>query len=303
MKVFYTDTFDFPFPSGHRFPVRKYPLLRQRIMEAKLIPVEDLIIPQAATDEQILRVHTFDYHARVTEGHLSTKEVRRIGLPWSNALVERARRSVGGTIAACRAALVDGMAINLGGGTHHAHPDFGAGYCIFNDAAIAARTTQAESLARRVVILDCDVHQGDGTAAIFAVDPTVFTFSIHCDGNYPSHKGKSDLDIALPNGTSDEAYLETLIEGVERALAAAEADLAIYLAGADPYRGDTFGRLSLSKVGLAKRDRIIFEACQTTGLPVAIVMSGGYARHIEDVVDIHFQTVQLAVEAAKHYHR
>jgi acetoin utilization deacetylase AcuC-like enzyme len=301
MKVFYTDTFDFPLPSGHRFPIRKYPLLRQRIMEAKLIPAEDLTIPQAATDEQILRVHTLDYHTRVTEGHLSTKEVRRIGLPWSPALVERSRRSVGGTIAACRAALVDGMAVNLGGGTHHAHPDFGAGYCIFNDTAIAARAMQAEGLARRVVILDCDVHQGDGMAAIFAADPSVFTFSIHCDGNYPFRKEKSDLDVALPNGTSDETYLEALSESVDRALAEAKADLAIYLAGADPYHGDTFGRLALSKAGLAKRDRIIYQACQTAGLPVATVMSGGYARHIEDIVDIHFQTVQLAFEMVKRY--
>lgn len=300
MKVFYTDTFDFPLPSGHRFPIRKYPLLRQRILDSKLIPVEDLIVPQAATDEQILRVHTFEYHARVKEGRLSTKEIRRIGLPWSPALVERSRRSVGGTIAACRAALMDHMAVYLGGGTHHAHPDFGAGYCIFNDVAIAARAMQAEGLARRVVILDCDVHQGDGTAAIFTADPSVFTFSIHCDGNYPFRKERSDLDVALPNGISDETYLEALSEGVDRTLAEAEADLAIYLAGADPYHGDTFGRLALSKAGLAKRDRIIYQACQTAGLPVATVMSGGYARHIEDIVDIHFQTVQLASESVKH---
>jgi acetoin utilization deacetylase AcuC-like enzyme len=296
MKAFYTDTFTFPLPENHRFPQRKYALLRQRIEESGLIPAEDLRIPDPASDDELLRVHIPDYIHRVKAGLLTEKEIRRIGLPWSPELVERSYRSVGGTIAACRAALEEGIAVSLSGGTHHAHADKGAGYCIFNDVAVAARTLQAEGLAKRVVILDCDVHQGDGTASIFAQDPTVFTFSIHGEKNYPFHKPPSDLDVALPDGTGDDAYCEALKAEVEQAVEMANADLAIYLAGADPYEDDHFGRLALTKQGLLQRDRIVLEACKGRGIPVAVVMSGGYARQIEDVAEIHFNTVMLAVE-------
>jgi acetoin utilization deacetylase AcuC-like enzyme len=296
MKAFYTDTFTFPLPENHRFPQRKYALLRQRIEESGLIPAEDLRIPDPASDDELLRVHIPDYIHRVKAGLLTEKEIRRIGLPWSPELVERSYRSVGGTIAACRAALEEGIAVSLSGGTHHAHADKGAGYCIFNDVAVAARTLQAEGLAKRVVILDCDVHQGDGTASIFTQDPTVFTFSIHGEKNYPFHKPPSDLDVALPDGTGDDAYCEALKAEVEQAVEMANADLAIYLAGADPYEDDHFGRLALTKQGLLQRDRIVLEACKGRGIPVAVVMSGGYARQIEDVAEIHFNTVMLAVE-------
>jgi acetoin utilization deacetylase AcuC-like enzyme len=293
MKVFYTDTFTFPLPENHRFPRRKYALLRQRVEESGLISPEDLQIPDPATDEELLRIHTPDYLHRVKEGLLTDKELRRIGLPWSPELVQRSYRSVGGTLAACRAAFEDGVAVSLSGGTHHAHADRGAGYCIFNDAAVAARVMQAEGRVERVVILDCDVHQGDGTASIFAQDPTVFTFSIHGDKNYPFHKPPSDLDIALPDGTGDDAYCEALELGVEQALEAAYADLAIYLAGADPYKDDLFGRLSLTKDGLLARDRIVLEACRGREIPTVVVMSGGYVKNVDDVAEIHFNTVQL----------
>ena len=296
MKAFYTDTFTFPLPENHRFPQRKYSLLRQRVEQSGIIAPQDLHIPDPARDEELLRVHTPEYLHKIKEGLLTDKEIRRIGLPWSPELVERSYRSVGGTLAACRAALEDGIAVSLSGGTHHAYPDRGGGYCIFNDAAVAVRAMQAEGRIECAVILDCDVHQGDGTACILAQDPTVFTFSIHGEKNYPFHKPPSDLDVALPDGTGDEAYCEALRIGVEQVLEKANADLAIYLAGADPYFDDHFGRLSLTKQGLLERDRIVLEACKGRGTPVAVVMSGGYARKIEDVAEIHFNTVMLAVE-------
>jgi len=298
MKIFYCDGFLLPLPSGHRFPIQKYVLLRQAAMAVGLVAPEDMVVPKPATDEQILRAHDPDYLERVVHGELTPKEVRRIGFPWSPELVARTRCSVGGTIAACRAALRDGVAASLAGGTHHAFHDHGQGYCVFNDSVIAARAMQAEGRARRVAIIDCDVHQGNGTAAILADDPTIFTFSIHGARNFPFHKELSDLDIELEDGTEDADYLEALKTGLVRALALAGADLAIYLAGADPYAGDQLGRLALSKQGLAARDRLVFELCRGAGLPVATVMSGGYGRQIEDTVEIHLATVRIAAEMA-----
>jgi acetoin utilization deacetylase AcuC-like enzyme len=234
----------------------------------------------------------------VAGGALSEREVRRIGLPWSPELVERSRRSVGGTIAACHAALADGIAVSLSGGTHHAFADHGEGFCIFNDCAVAAWTMQAENRVRRVVIIDCDVHQGNGTASILADDPTVFTFSIHGAKNFPFHKERSDLDVELTDGADDATYLAALTAGMDAALAAAHADLAIYLAGADPFAGDALGRLALSKPGLAERDRLVLDRCRRARLPVAVVMAGGYARQIQDTVDIHLETVRICNAAA-----
>lgn len=294
MKAFYTDIFVLPLPADHRFPMRKYALLRERALAEGVISPENLIVPDAATDEQILRAHDADYLHRVRHGLLTDKEIRRIGFPWSPQMVERSRRSSGVTIAACRAALDEGIAANLAGGTHHAFRDRGEGYCVFNDSAIAARAMQAESRARRIVIIDCDVHQGNGTASILAGDRTIFTFSVHGAKNFPFHKEKSDLDIELPDGTDDALYLEAVEEGTRRALAYSGADLAIYLAGADPYAGDRLGRMKVSKEGLARRDRIVLDLCRQFGLPVAITMAGGYAPDVNDIVDIHLATLRIA---------
>lgn len=295
MQLFYSDHFILPLPEGHRFPAEKYALLRQRILEQRLAPESDLRVAEPASDEQLLRVHDTDYLNRLVAGKLTERELRRIGFPWSPALVERSRRSVGGTIAACRAALQDGIAANLAGGTHHAYADHGEGYCVFNDVAVAARAMQAEGRAARVAILDCDVHQGNGTAAIFKHDPSVFTFSVHGEKNFPFHKEPSDLDIPLPDGAGDAEYLAAVDTGVRCALESLRPDLAIFLAGADPYSGDSLGRLAVSKAGLLQRDRLVFALCQSGGVPIAVTLSGGYGKHIEDTVDIHFQTIRLAV--------
>ena len=294
MKVFHCDQFVYPLPPGHRFPAQKYALLHAQVAESLTPPVV-LRVPDAASDEQLLRAHDAEYLAKVADGTLSEREVRRIGLPWSPELVERSRRSVGGTMEACRAALTDGIAISLSGGTHHAFADQGEGFCIFNDCAVTARTMQAEERVRRIVIIDCDVHQGNGTAAILADDPTVFTFSIHGAKNFPFHKERSDLDVELADRVDDATYLAALTAGMDAALAAARADLAIYLAGADPFVGDALGRLALSKAGLAERDRLVLDRCRRAGLPVAVVMAGGYARQIQDTVDIHLETVRLCI--------
>ncbi len=291
LNIFRIDQYTLPLPVGHRFPVQKYPLLRERVASANL---GVLSLPEPADDLQLGRVHTADYIQRMQTGAMSPTEMRRIGFPWSTQMVERSRRSVGATIAACRAALIDGIAVNLVGGTHHAYANHGEGYCVFNDSMVAARTMQVDGLARRVVVIDLDVHQGNGTAAIATEDESIFTFSIHGAKNYPFHKEHSDLDIALDDGTGDDAYLAALDGGLAEAIERSHADLAIYLAGADPYQDDALGRLSLTKAGLLDRDRMVLEACRAAGLPVAITMAGGYARNIVDSVDIHFQTVVLA---------
>jgi acetoin utilization deacetylase AcuC-like enzyme len=298
MKAFHSDQFTFPLPEGHRFPIQKYALLRAAVLAEGLVLPGNLLVAEPASDEQILRAHDEEYLRRVEAGRLIRQEMRRIGLPWSPELVTRVRRSTGGTIAACRAALAEGLAVNLAGGTHHAFRDYGQGFCILNDVVIAARAMQAEGRVRQVVILDCDVHQGNGTAAITAADPSIFTFSIHCAQNFPLHKVPSDLDVDLNEGTGDETYLEALGAGVRRALDWAAADLAIYIAGADPYEKDRLGRLALTKAGLAKRDRLVFDRCRQAGLPVVVTMGGGYGRRVQDTVEIHVQTVRIAVEAA-----
>lgn len=294
MQIFYSDTFVLPLPPGHRFPMEKYAMLRERVTAAALVPPTALRVPHAADDTELARAHNLDYIRRVTEGELSADEIRRIGFPWSPQMVERSRRSAGATIEACRAALAGGVGANLAGGTHHAFAGHGAGYCVFNDSAVAARAVQAEGLAGRIAILDCDVHQGDGTASILQDDETIFTFSIHCANNFPFRKQRSDLDVELPDGAGDDTYLDALEQGVRHAIEAARPDLVIYLAGADPYFDDRLGRLALTKAGLAERDRLIFHYTRRAGIPLAITMAGGYARRIEDTVDIHFQTVAAA---------
>lgn len=296
MDVYYHDLFTFPLPPKHRFPIQKYKLLRQRLVREGIISVENLHIPEPASDEQLMMVHTRGYLQKIKQGELTKKEIRRMGFPWSPDLVERSRRSVGSTIAACRSALKDGIAVSLAGGTHHAYPDHGQGFCVFNDVAVAVKVVQREKRAHRILIVDCDVHQGNGTAAIFKGEPRVFALSIHGAKNFPFHKEHSDLDIPLPDGTEDEGYLEALEKGLADAMKSSSADLVIYLAGADPHQRDRLGRLSLTKDGLARRDRLVLGRCRQEGLPVAVVMSGGYGKDVHDTIDIHVQTVRSAAE-------
>lgn len=294
MKLFHTDHFVLPLPPGHRFPMEKYARLRMRIASSPLFAPEALREPAAADDAALLRAHDASYVRQVCEGSLDAAALRRIGFPWSAAMVERSRRSAGATLAACRAALEDGCAASLAGGTHHAHRDFGSGFCVFNDAAVAALAMLAEGLAQRVAVVDCDVHQGDGTATILAGHPATFTFSIHGAKNFPFRKAHSDLDIELPDGTTDAPYLAALDRGLEAVFDGFAPDLVIYLAGADPYADDRLGRLALSMAGLAERDRRVLDACRRRGSALAIAMAGGYARNIDDTVAIHAATLELA---------
>ena len=296
MKVYYSDPFEVPLPEGHRFPIEKYRILRERLCAAPFFEQLDLEIPPPAVDRDLLLVHQSDYLEKVKYGTLSAREIRRLGLPWAPALVERARRSVGGTIAACTSALEQGVAVNLAGGTHHAFPDHGEGFCVFNDAAVAARVLQRDGLIRQILILDTDVHQGNGTAAIFSGDPSVFTFSIHGEKNFPFRKHAGDLDIGLVDGAADEEFLAALEAGIARVFIKIKPQLVIYLAGADPYAGDRLGRLALSKKGLDRRDQLVYQVCRERAIPNATVMAGGYAIPVEETVDIQFNTVKQALD-------
>ena len=299
VKVFYSDHFVLPLPEGHRFPMKKYSMLRERVDRSGICKNGELRAPHAVTDEEILQAHNPGYLEKVVAGTLTDQEMRRIGFPWSRRMVERSRRASGGTLDAARIALSEGIATNLAGGTHHAFADRGEGFCVLNDSAIAARALLAEGLVEKVVVLDTDVHQGNGTAAIVRGDARVFTFSIHGAKNYPFHKEESDLDAPLPDGASDDAFLLALGERLERVLDLEDWNLAIFLAGADPFEGDKLGRLRVTKSGLAERDRMVLEGCRERDIPVAVTMAGGYAREVEDTVDIHFQTVKRASDVLR----
>ena len=305
MQAFYADQFVLPLPPGHRFPMSKYRLLREQL---EGLPGLQLCQALPASDGELALAHTPAYLSAVIDGTLGAAQQREIGFPWSEAMVERARRSVGATIAAARAALGStrgGLATNLAGGTHHASADRGGGYCVFNDAAVAARLMQAESHRQhrkllRVAIVDLDVHQGNGSASIFADDPTVFTLSMHGAKNFPFRKERSDLDVDLPDGCTDDAYLRAL----DDALAAlwrhhehAPPGLIFYLAGADPHEGDRLGRLKLTTAGLAERDRRVFAAARERRIPVALSMAGGYGRDVDDTVQVHLGTIRAAIES------
>jgi acetoin utilization deacetylase AcuC-like enzyme len=298
MRLFPCDRYHLPLPDGHSFPIDKYASLRRRL-EGHAAAGEPLefIEPHGATDEELLRVHAQDYVGRVMAGTLSREEVRRIGFPWSRELVERSLRSTGAAVDAAAAALEDGIAASLAGGTHHAGSNWGEGYCVFNDTAVAAREMQARGVVRRVLILDCDVHQGNGTAEIFAGDPTVFTMSIHGARNFPLRKFPSSLDVDLEDNAGDEEYLRALAPAIERSFAGPRADLVLYIAGADPYEGDRLGRLRLTKAGLLERDRMVLAAAEAAGVPLAIVCGGGYCRDVDSIVDIHAATMLLAARA------
>ncbi len=272
----------------------RYRLLRERLQQCGLFQPDDFEVPPAASEQQLQLVHTADWVRRVLSGELTGDEIRRIGFPWSLQMVERCRRSTGATVAASRAALRDAVAVNLAGGTHHAFPDRGAGYCVFNDVAVAARSMQQEQRIQRALVLDGDVHQGDGTAAIFADDPSVRTFSLHAAKAFPVRKMRSDFDIELPPGTTDNDYLAAWQEGLHWAAQQERPDLVYFVAGADPYVGDTLGGLAVSKSGLQTRDNLVFEFCTRQQCPLVVVMAGGYAESVNDIVDIQFHTVTAA---------
>jgi len=272
----------------------KYRLLRERLQASGVFQEDDFLTPPAATFAELTRAHAPDYVLRVERGELTKQEIRVIGFPWSLEMVERSKRSSGATLAACRTALKDGASANLAGGTHHAFYDRGEGYCVFNDAAIAARTLVAESILERVLIVDCDVHQGNGTASILSNEAHIFTFSIHGANNFPFRKETSDLDIELADGTGDIAYEQALAGGLRQSFAINSPQLVIYLAGADPFEDDKLGKLKLTKAGLKHRDEIVFEYCRARRVPIAIAMAGGYARNIYDTVEIHANTVITA---------
>ena len=291
MQVFYTDRFTLPLPQGHRFPSQKYRLLRERVADSSWMQGHKLIEPEAISHGDLLRVHNEDYVNRVLRGELSAAEVRRIGFPWSEAMVERSLRATGATYMATLAALQDGRAVTLAGGTHHACIDHGEGYCVFNDCAVAACAMHAAGAVRRVLVVDLDVHQGNGTADIMREREWCYTFSMHAAKNYPFRKIASDCDIEFADGTSDAEYLDMLETALEYVWAAARPDLVFYLAGADPFEGDGLGRLALTKHGLLQRDRMVIQRAQTEGVPLVVTMAGGYGINIQDTVDIHYQTV------------
>lgn len=294
MKLFYTDHFELPLPQGHRFPMSKYRLLRDRIVADPLHADDVLLVPPAATTQQLTMAHDPEYVRRVLQGELTDIELKRIGFPWSEKMVERSRRSSGATLAAARTALSEKISINLAGGTHHAMRNAGEGFCVFNDAAVTVLTLRHEGLIRQALIVDCDVHQGNGTAEILGQDPNCFTFSIHGEKNFPLRKHPSSLDIDLPDATTDAFYLAELERGLDQCMAVGPYDLIIYLAGADPYEGDRLGRLKLTKNGLMERDQMVLHRARTNGIPIAIAMAGGYAHDVNDIVDIHAATVAAA---------
>ena len=294
MHVWSSAKYTFPLPSGHRFPISKYALLRQRVIEDGIVPPECVHDPASASREDLLLVHSPDYVDRFSTGVLTREEARRLGFPWSPALVERSYRAAGGTVEAAACALEEGIAMNLAGGTHHAFPSRGEGFCVFNDVAIAARALQRDGRISRAAIVDLDVHQGNGTNDIFAGDPRVFTFSMHGRRNYPFHKVPGSLDLELEDHTGDDEYLELLAEALPRVLDQSKPDLVFYLAGADPYVGDRLGRLSLTFGGLARRDAFVLEQCREVGLPVVVTIAGGYAEPITDTVAIHATTARIA---------
>jgi acetoin utilization deacetylase AcuC-like enzyme len=298
MHLWSSSRYTFPLPPGHRFPIGKYELLRRRVLADGLIAARRVHEPARAYPDALRRVHTDDYVTRLTEGRLSSEELRRLGFPWSEALVERSYRAVGGTCESARAALDEGIAMNLAGGTHHAFADRGEGFCVFNDVAVAIRTLQSDGRIRRAAIVDLDVHQGNGTHAIFAGDSTVFTFSMHGGRNYPFTKVAGCVDVDLEDGTADDEYLALLAESLPGVLAAAQPDVVVYLAGADPYAGDRLGRLGLTLDGLARRDAMVIGACREVGIPVAITIAGGYGREIDDTVQAHLNTVRVALDFA-----
>lgn len=293
MRLFYADSYEIPLPEAHRFPRRKNRLTREALLREGLIAPEQLLLSPLAGRDELIRVHSPDYVDGFLGGTLTREMMRRIGMPWSEDYVARVSATMGGAVAAMRSALAHGFSGQLAGGTHHAHADFGSGYCVFNDFALAAVTALDEGLAARIAIVDLDVHQGDGNAAIFAGQPAVFVFSLHAEKNFPFRKAVSDLDIGLPDQTGDDTYLQRLNEGLDAVLGF-RPDLVLYQAGVDPLIHDRLGRLALSYEGLAARDRLVFETFASRGIPVSMAVGGGYCDPIELSVAAYVNTIAAA---------
>jgi acetoin utilization deacetylase AcuC-like enzyme len=293
MQVWTHDRWRFPLPERHRFPIDKYALLRARLAEDGIARPEEVNEPGPVPWEWLTAVQDEALVARIREGRMSVREQRGLGLPWSPELVERARRAVAGTLAAARHALAHGVGMNLGGGTHHAGRDFARGFCLFNDVGVALDRLRADGVLRRALVVDCDVHQGDGTAQLLGPDPEAFTLSLHGARNYPFQRVPSDLDVDLASGTRDDAYLSALDEALDFALPRARAEIGFYLAGADPWEGDRLGRLALSKDGLRERDEHVLDRLRAEGIPVCVVLAGGYAEDVRDTVDINAATAEV----------
>jgi acetoin utilization deacetylase AcuC-like enzyme len=296
MQAFYSDQFVLPLPQGHRFPMAKYAMLRDALV-AHLPGIQLLQAPRAS-DAELLRVHTPDYVRGIADGTVPAAVTREIGFPWSQAMAERARRSVGATVAAARSALRQGIGANLAGGTHHAYADKGGGFCVFNDVAVAARVLQAQTQRAgrelQVAVIDLDVHQGNGTARIFQQDETVFTLSLHGEKNFPFRKEASDLDVGLPDGTGDADYLAALDRALVELESGCKPQLVFFLAGADPHEGDRLGRLKLTFDGMQARDQRVFDWCLQRRIPLVLLMAGGYGSPIEATLQVQLNTYRLA---------
>ena len=290
-RIFYSPYYYADIGEGHVFPIKKFELVRDRLLAEGTLKSSEIFEPQPAAVEDVLLVHAEDYVSRLLKGELTAKEIRKLGLPWSKSLVRRSFLATSGTINAARHALSNSVSSNLAGGTHHAFPDRGEGFCVLNDVAVAIRVLQKEKLAEKFLIIDCDVHQGNGTAFIFQNDSAVFTFSMHGAKNYPLHKEQSTLDLELPDGTGDAEFLETLHEALPR-IFLHNPDLVFYLGGADPFEKDKLGRLKLTKEGLRERDEMVLEYARERDVPIVTTMSGGYALDINDTVDIHSNTIR-----------
>jgi len=298
MKLIYSAQYDLNL-GNHVFPSIKYRLIREKLLRDQIVGPQDFVEPPAAAEDDIALVHTREYIRKLQAGKLSYLEILRLEIPYSPELVRAVWLSAGGSILAGRLALQDGAAANIGGGFHHAYPDHGEGFCVLNDFAIGIRRLQKDKAIERAMTVDCDVHQGNGTAAIFAGDHTVFTLSIHQENNYPYPKPPSTLDINLRDGVGDDEYVQELGKGLDQAFRDFQPDLIYYVAGADPYRDEQLGGLKLSIEGLERRDRLVFEKARAKNIPVAVILAGGYARRVEDTIEIHTNTIRIAKEFAR----
>ena len=298
MKLIYADAYDLNL-GNHVFPSIKYRLIKEKLLRDQIAEPQDFVVPSAASEDDIALVHHRDYIRKLQAGKLSYLEILRLEIPYSPELVRAVWLCAGGSILAGRLALQDATAANVGGGFHHAYPGHGEGFCVLNDFAIGIRRLQKDKAIERAMTVDCDVHQGNGTAAIFAGDQSVFTLSIHQENNYPYPKPPSTLDINLRDGVEDAEYLQELEKGLDQALKEFQPDLIYYVAGADPYRDDQLGGLKLTFEGLERRDRLVFEKARTKNIPVAVTLAGGYARRVEDTIQIHTHTIRIAKEFAK----